>query len=77
MTKKLADQTLQQKRPTMALASDSSDIDEGEDEEEEVVIALIESESESESDPMQSEQTTRSGRRCTTYKGRHFYGDSD
>jgi hypothetical protein len=52
--------------------------DEGEDEledpeVEEVIVAIIEPEV----TEQPSSRRTRSGRQCTTYRDRHFYGDSD
>ena len=74
---KLTKQSAQHSQSSMEPVSDSSDSDDEEDEEEEVVVALIGTDSESENDLVQSTRTTRSGRRCTTYKSRHFYGDTD
>lgn len=60
---------------------DGSDSDISDDEDDVVLLELGESsedsESDSESDQILLPRETRTGRACTTYLTRHFYGDSD
>jgi hypothetical protein len=57
----------------------SDDASESSDHEEEVILAVVgDSDSEVELDTACAPTTkTRLGRQCTTYRSRHFYGDSD
>ena len=57
-------------QPTNDSTNDEEEREE-ENEYDEIVIAVIEPENN------EAPAATRSGRRCTTYKNRHFYGDSD